>query len=289
MFQGFRRFDEVLDGITIHGVTGGAGQPLLLLHGYPQTHAMWHRVAPRLAQRFTVVAPDLRGYGRSSTPPSQADSAQQSKRAMADDMVALMARLGFDRFQLAGHDRGGRVAHRMAVDHPQAVDRLAVLDIAPTREMYRDATDAFARAYWHWFFLIRPAPLPELMIGGDPEAYLMAKMGLAGSVKPLFAPEALADYRACWTPEVIRASCEDYRAAAGIDIAHDDADAGRKVACPLLCLWGADGVVARCFDPLALWRERASDVRGHAVPGGHYLPEGQPEAVLSAFQEFFVP
>lgn len=287
MFDGFRHFDEVLDGVTIHGVIGGSGPPLLLLHGYPQTHAMWHRVAPDLARRFTVAAADLRGYGRSSTPPSQPDSAQQSKRSMAADMVSLMARFGFDRFQLAGHDRGGRVAHRMALDHPHAVERLAVLDIAPTREMYSNTSEAFARAYWHWFFLIRPAPLPETMIGADPDRYLMAKIGLTGAESAHFAPAALADYRACWTPEVIRASCEDYRAAAGIDIAHDNADEGRKLSCPLLCLWGADGVIARCFDPLALWRERAEDVRGHTVPGGHYLPEEQPEAVLAAFHGFF--
>ena len=258
---------------------------MLLLHGYPQTHAMWHRVAPRLVERFTIVAADLRGYGASSKPATAPDHAPYSKRAMAADMARAMEALGHDRFDVCGHDRGGRVAHRLALDHPDRVGRVAVLDIAPTREMYRGTTEAFARAYWHWFFLILPAPQPETMIGADPWGYWLAKCG-AGFAGAPFSAAALAAYRAAWTDEAIHASCEDYRAAATIDIAHDDADGGRRLDQPFLALWAADGVVGRCFDPPALWRERARDVRGAALPGGHYLAEESPDAVSGALIPF---
>jgi len=268
--------------------TGGSGPPLLLLHGYPQTHALWHKVAERLRGRFTMVCADLRGYGDSGKPPTTQDHASYSKRAMANDMVAVMAALGHDRFFLAGHDRGGRVAHRLAIDHAGRVVRLATLDIAPTREMYAGTTDAFARAYWHWFFLIQPAPFPERMIGADPRAYWLNKCGSGSAGLAPFEGEALAQYLRCFAdPASIHASCEDYRAAATIDIAHDDADAGRKVACPVLALWGGNAAIGRCFDPLALWRQRASDVRGHALPGGHYLAEERPDAVAAEFAAFF--
>ena len=281
LFPGWERFEAEAGEAVIRGVAGGSGPPLLLLHGYPQTHAMWHRVAPRLAQRFRVVAADLRGYGASSKPATAPDHAPYSKRAMAADMARAMEALGHGRFDVCGHDRGGRVAHRLALDHAHRVRRLAVLDIAPTREMYRDTTDAFARAYWHWFFLIRPAPLPERMIGADPWGYWLAKCGEGDEGLAPFSAGALAAYRAAWTAEAIHASCEDYRAAASIDIAHDDADGGRRLAQPLLALWGAGGVVGRLLDPLALWRERAEDVRGAALPGGHYLAEEVPDAVLA--------
>ena len=278
-FPGWERFEVDAGGAVIRGVRGGSGPPLLLLHGYPQTHVMWHRVAPALARRFAVVAADLRGYGASSKPATAPDHAPYSKRAMAADMVRVMEALGHGRFDLCGHDRGGRVAHRLALDHPDRVRRLAVLDIAPTREMYRATTEAFARAYWHWFFLILPAPGPERMIGADPRAYWRAKCGAGSAGLAPFSEGALAAYLDAFTPEAIHASCEDYRAGAGIDIAHDDADGDRRLERPLLALWGADGVVARCFDPLALWRERAWDVRGEAIAGGHYLAEERPEAV----------
>lgn len=290
MFEGFTPFridtpDEGMNGAAIAGVTGGAGPPLLLLHGYPQTHAMWHRIAPKLAERFTVVAADLRGYGASSRPPTDADHAPYSKRAMAADMAHVMTALGHERFAVVGHDRGGRVAHRLAADHPARVTRLAVLDIAPTREMYAGTTDAFARAYWHWFFLILPAPLPETAIGADPAAWWDHKTGGWSARPSPFTPKARAAYLAAWTPGTIHASCEDYRAAATIDIRHDDED-DTRLAMPLLALWGADGVVARCFDPLALWRLRASDVRGRPVPGGHFLAEESPEETLRALLPF---
>jgi haloacetate dehalogenase len=289
LFPGFRVHDIDAAGVNVHAVTGGSGPPLLLLHGYPQTHAIWHKVAPRLARRFTVVCADLRGYGESGKPPTDERHAPYSKREMARDAVEAMRRLGFPRFRLAGHDRGGRVAHRLAVDHPEAVERVAVLDISPTLAMYEGTDMAYARAYWHWFFLIQPEPLPERMIGADPEFYLRQKMGGRGVAGDPFAPEAWAEYVRHFTPEVVHASCEDYRAAAGIDLEHDRADreAGRRVACPLLALWGAHGVVARCFRPLEDWGRVASDVRGHALPAGHYLPEEVPDLVADEFESFF--
>lgn len=289
LFPGFRMLDVRTSGTTIRLRTGGTGPALLLLHGYPQTHLLWHKVAPRLARRFTVVAADLRGYGDSGKPPTTPDHAPYSKRAMAADMAEVMTALGHDTFFVGAHDRGARVAHRLALDHAARVKRLATLDIAPTREMYRDTGDLFARLYWHWFFLITPAPFPERMIGADPDAYWLKKCGSGAAGLSPFTPEVLADYLRCFRdPATIHASCEDYRAAAAIDIAHDDADGGRRLTMPLLALWGEMGVIGKCFDPLALWRERAEDVRGHALPGGHYLAEERPEDVASAFEQFFV-
>ena len=288
MFEGFKKFDLSGAGATIHGVTGGSGPALLLLHGNPQTHAMWHKIAPRLAQDFTVVAADLRGYGRSSKPPSDAEHTPYSKRAMAADMVTVMARLGHDRFLVGAHDRGARVAHRLALDWPARVRRLALLDIAPTREMYRLTDEAFARAYWHWFFMIQKAPLPERMMAADPEGFWRWRCGSGPAGMTPFSAEALEDYLSAFRdPATITATCEDYRASAGIDIRHDDEDGGRRVACPLLALWGAGGAVDRCFDVLALWRERAEDVRGRAIAGGHYLAEENPDLIYQEFHEFF--
>ena len=284
-FPSFDRLDLATSGAAIRLRWGGNGPQLLLLHGYPQTHLMWRRIAPRLAERFTLVCPDLRGYGDSAKPPSAPDHAPYSKRAMARDMAEVMSALGHARFFVGAHDRGARVAHRLALDHSDRVLKLATLDIAPTREMYRDATDAFARAYWHWFFLIQPAPLPERMIGVDPDFYWKSRRA---SDMALFEPDILSEYLRCFRePATIHATCEDYRAAATIDIAHDDADGGKTIACPLLALWGENGAVGRCFDVLALWRERAADVRGHALPGGHYLAEEVPDMVADAFERFF--
>ena len=289
LFPGFRVADADSGGVRVHAVVGGSGPPLLLLHGYPQTLAIWHKVAPRLAERFTVVCADLRGYGDSGKPATDARHEPYSKRAMARDPVALMRGLGFERFRLAGHDRGGRVAHRLAADHPGAVERLAVLDIAPTLAMYEQTDMAFARAYWHWFFLIQKAPIPETMIGADPAFYLRHKMGDGAAGMSPFAPQAWAEYGRCFTPEAIHASCEDYRAAATTDLEHDrdDREAGRKLSCPLLVLWGAHGVVERCFRPLEDWGRVATDVRGRALPAGHYLPEEVPGLVAAEFESFF--
>ncbi len=291
LFPSFRTFDIPTSGTTIHGVTGGSGPPLLLLHGYPQTHALWHKMAARLQDRFTIVAADLRGYGDSGKPATSADHAPYSKRAMALDMAEVMTALGHETFVVCGHDRGGRVAHRLALDHAGRVQKIAVLDIAPTREMYRGTTDAFARAYAHWFYLIEPAPFPERMIGTGDEAeeYWRKKCGSGPAGMTPFAPAALAEYLRCFRkPETVHATCNDYRAAAGIDLRHDDDDNGAKLSQPLLALWGQHGVIERCFDCLELWRERAGDVSGDALPGGHYLAEELPDMVAQKVATFFL-
>lgn len=294
MWAGFRSFSIQREGVTLFAREGGppdAGwPPLLLLHGHPQTMVMWHRVAPRLAQQRRVVLMDLRGYGDSGRPPAGDGSAAYAKREMARDAVALMQSLGHDRFAVLAHDRGARVAHRLALDHPQAVTRLMLLDIAPTLAMYENTSEAFARAYWHWFFLIQPAPLPERLIEADPLAYLRDGMGRRGG--SFFAPEAWAEYERCIAkPGTAAAICADYRAGAGIDLAHDriDRDAGRRVTQPLHVLWGAHGVVGRCFEPLQLWQAAAEDVTGCAVDSGHYIAEEAPDTVLAEAQAFFGP
>jgi haloacetate dehalogenase len=287
VFENFATRRIETSGAEIHLRFGGSGPPLLLLHGYPQTHVMWHKVAPALAERFTVVAADLRGYGDSSKPPGGERHEAYSKRAMARDQVEVMAALGFERFSVVGHDRGARVTHRMALDHPARVEKAAVLDIAPTKTMYERTDKAFATAYYHWFFLIQPFDLPERLIGADPDFYLERKIGAWGKTENAFGPEALAEYKRCFrNPETIHASCEDYRAAAGIDLEHDAEDLDRKLACPLLVLWGAKGVVARSYDVLAVWRERARQVSGRALPCGHFLPEEAPEDTLAALLAF---
>jgi haloacetate dehalogenase len=288
LFPGFVPRRIRTSGAEINLVLRGDGPPLLLLHGYPQTHCMWHRIAPRLAQHFTVVCPDLRGYGDSGKPPSEPDHRTYSKRAMAQDQVEVMQALGFARFAVAGHDRGGRVAHRLARDHSQAVERLAVLDISPTAIMYGRTEMAFATAYYHWFFLIQPFDLPERLIGADPAYYLRRKLGGWGSAGlAIFDPRALAEYERCFRdPATIHATCEDYRAAATIDLQHDAADAGRKLDCPLLVLWGEKGVVHRFFDPIADWKSVANDVRGKVLPGGHYLAEEMPDATCGELLTF---
>ncbi|MBI5254867.1 MAG: alpha/beta hydrolase [Burkholderiales bacterium] len=280
---------ETAPGVTIRVRTGGRGRPLLLLHGHPQTHAIWHRVAPVLARRFSLVLADLRGYGDSAKPGGKADHSAYSKRVMAQDMLQVMRALGHQRFDLLAHDRGARVAHRLAMDHPWAVRRLVLLDIVPTLAMYEQTSEAFARAYWHWFFLIQPAPLPERLIEADPAAYVRDVMGQRSAGLAPFHPGALAEYaRALALPGAAHALCEDYRAAAGIDLDHERADraAGRRLAAPLLALWGRDGVVQRCFAPLAEWRRVAADVQGAPLPCGHYIPEEAPQALLDAALPF---
>ncbi|MCX2865496.1 alpha/beta hydrolase [Paucibacter sp. PLA-PC-4] len=292
LFPGFEsRLITVEDGVQIHARLGGEGPALLLLHGHPQTHAIWHKAAPVLAQHFTLVLADLRGYGDSSKPSGAADHANYSKRVMARDMLTLMRALGHERFAVLAHDRGARVAHRLAADHGEQVQRLVLLDIAPTLAMYEQTNEAFARAYWHWFFLIQPAPLPERLITADPAAYLRDVMGSRSAGMTPFDPRALAEYTRCLgLPGTAHGLCEDYRAAAGIDLAHDrtDRDAGRRLNMPLLALWGAQGVVQRCFQPLQEWRRVAEHVDGEALPCGHYIPEEAPHALLARALPFLL-
>jgi haloacetate dehalogenase len=255
-----------------------------LLHGHPQTRALWHRVAPKLAEHHTLVAADLRGYGDSSKPPGSPDHGNYAKRVMAQDHVSLMKTLGFDHFDVLAHDRGARVAHRLAMDHPDTVARLVLLDIAPTLAMYGQTTEAFARSYWHWFFLIQPAPLPERLIETDPAAYVRDVMGRRSAGLAPFDPRALTEYQRCIAlPGAAHGLCEDYRASAGIDLEHDrsDLEAGRLLQPPLLVLWGEQGVVHRCFRPLDEWRQVARQVEGEALPCGHYIAEEDPEGLLA--------
>ena len=279
LLEGFETLDiEGTDGVTIRTRKAGNGPPILLLHGYPQCHVMWHLVAPKLAENFTVIVPDLRGYGDSSKPTGAPNHSLYSKRAMAADMVAVMSTLGFDTFSVFGHDRGGRVAHRMALDHPEKVERLGVLDIVPTHTLFARTDKAFALGYYHWFFLAQPAPLPEKMIGADPEYYMACKMGHWSSADAVFDPAAMAEYVRCFSdPATIHASCEDYRAAVTIDLEHDEADFDQKVTCPTLVLWGEAGLMHKTYDVLATWQEKCKVVSGRALPSGHFLPEETPD------------
>jgi len=290
MLDGFERFGLRRGEVRLAARRGGRGQPLLLLHGHPQSQAMWHRVAGRLAEDFTVVLMDLRGYGDSGRPDPGPGSVAYSKREMALDALAVMRECGFERFGVLAHDRGARLAHRLAADHPAAVSRMMLLDIAPTLAMYEGTGEAFARAYWHWFFLIQPPPLPEALIDSDPVRYLRSVMGSRHAGLAAFAPEALAEYERCIRiPGTAHAICADYRASAGIDLEHDRADvaAGRRLAQPLRVLWGEHGAVGRNFDVLALWRERAADVTGRSLPCGHYIAEEAPALLLDQTHSFF--
>ncbi|MBK5342993.1 alpha/beta fold hydrolase [Pseudomonas sp. TH49] len=289
MFAGFVKDQRHVNGVDIAYRLGGSGPGLLLLHGHPQTHVIWHKIAEQLAEHFTVVAADLRGYGDSARPAADEQHRNYSKREMARDNVALMQALGFEQFSILAHDRGARVAHRLALDHRAAVQRMLLLDIAPTLAMYTQTNEAFARAYWHWFFLIRPAPLPETLIEADPEAYLRSVMGSRSAGLTPFTEPAFGEYLRCLQrPGSARGICEDYRASAAIDLEHDRADiaAGNQLELPLRVLWGAEGTVGRCFDPLKEWQQVATRVSGKALPGGHYLAEEVPELLLAEALDF---
>jgi haloacetate dehalogenase len=265
-------------------VTGGSGPPLLLLHGYPQTHVMWRKLAPRLAAEFTVVVPDLRGYGDSAKPPAGPDNVAYSKRALALDQVETMASLGFDRFAVAGHDRGARVAHRLARDHPRHIERVALLDIVPTLYRFETIDQKAATSSFHWFFLIQGGGLPERLIGAEREFFLRHLL----RDPAVLEPEAFAEYLRCFSnPETIRATCDEYRAGASIDLVHDRADRGRKLTMPLLVLWGHHSAQGSGYDVLAVWREHAETVSGHGIDGGHFLPEEAPEETYRALRGFF--
>jgi haloacetate dehalogenase len=283
----YRRAD--VEGTVINCAIGGSGPPLLLLHGYPQNHVMWRHVAPGLARDHTVVLADLRGYGDSGKPEPDAAGLVYAKRSMARDQAGLMRQLGFWPFQLVGHDRGARVGHRLVLDHPGAVSRLAVLDIVPTRHVLHNVNRAMATAYYHWFFLATGHGIPERLIGPDPEFWIRSLMGPLLGAGASIEPEVMEDYVRCFRdPRTIAASCADYRAAASTDLVHDDETfaAGQKVDCPVLALWGTQGFVGRGYEPLGVWQQYATDVRGTALPTGHFLPEEAPELVVEALRDF---
>ncbi|MFD2762847.1 alpha/beta fold hydrolase [Micromonospora eburnea] len=289
MFDGFEEFDLTTSGTTIHGRRGGSGPPVLLLHGIPETHLMWHRVAPRLAEHHTVVATDLRGYGDSGKPPSTADHEPYSMRAIARDQLEVMRGLGYHQFRLVGHDRGARCAYRLALDAPDAVTRLAVLDVVPTGDAYRRADMRFSLGYWVWSFLAAPEPVPEQLIGAAPDVLVNYMLDSWPEVKDVFPAEIRAEYVRKFTdPATVHAICEEYRASTTLDYQHDEADRGnRKITCPVLCLWGRQGLVAALYDdPLAIWREWADDVRGEPVPVGHFIPEEAPEQTARQLLDF---
>ena len=286
LFPGFKTVKIKTSGATINLVTGGKGSPVLLMHGYPQTHVLWHKIAPKLAEKFSVVAADLRGYGDSSKPEGGDKHENYSKRAMALDMVEAMHQLGFDRFAVVGHDRGGRVAHRLVLDHADKVTRVSFLDIVPTYDMFHHVDQAFATSNYHWFFLIQPSPLPETLIGNSAEFFLRCRF--AGLIPQAVTEEAYAEYLRCFKdPATIHATCEDYRAGASIDLERDTADLARKIACPVLALWAERGNTGTRFDVIATWQARAAmKVTGKGLPGRHFLPEEAPEQTLAELQAF---
>jgi haloacetate dehalogenase len=289
-FADFSPFHVDVAGTDIFGVKGGSGPPLLLLHGHPQTHMIWHRCVPQLVPHFTVIATDLRGHGASAKPESDALHLPYSKRAMAADQVAVMRHFGFDQFLVCAHDRGARVAHRMVLDYPEAVERLMLLDIAPTLAMYEGTNRTFATQYFHWFFLIQPEPLPEKWVGSDTDFYVHCALSSSPTGLKAFAPQAVQAYCAALRqPGAVHAMCEEYRASATIDLEHDRADVerGRKIGCPLRVLWSERGVIERCFDPLAEWRRVARDVSGRALPCGHFIPEEAPGELIAEMLSFF--
>ena len=289
LFPDFETHWVEVNGVKIMARKGGSGRPLLLLHGHPQTHVIWHRVAQQLSKSFTVVMTDLRGYGDSSKPQGSHDHLNYSKRVMALDQIEVMRHFGFSEFDVLAHDRGARVAHRLALDHPKAVKRLVLLDIAPTLAMYEKTSNQFARSYWHWFFLIQPAPMPERLIEADPAAYVRDVLGRRSAGLAPFDARALAEYVRCIElPGAAHGLCEDYRASAGIDLVHDQLDVDEKkfLEQPLLVLWGEQGVVHQCFEPLKEWSKLAKNVQGKALPCGHYVPEEAPELLLHQVQFF---
>lgn len=287
--HGFKLNDfETSEGIRLRYAIAGDGPPLLLLHGHPQTHVTWRKIAPALAKSFTVVASDLRGYGDSSKPDGGVDHINYSKRQMANDQVELMRALGHERFFVVGHDRGGRVAHRMALDHVSAVAKLALLDIAPTATMYARTDKAFATRYFWWFFLIQPYPLPERLIDADPEFFLRKHIDAQNKIADATEPEVFTEYLRCYlNPQTRHAICEDYRAAAGIDLIDDDADKEKRISAPLLALWGGRGTVGALYDVLETWRDKAVDIRGRSLDCGHTLQEEKPEELLEELWAFF--
>ena len=287
MFEGFDELQIETSGATINLVKGGSGPPLLMLHGYPQSHVMWHKIAPRLAEDFTVVAPDLRGYGDSSKPHGDPEHLIYSKREMARDQAEVMTQLGFDTFLLVGHDRGARVSHRLTKDHSDRVLKLATLDIIPTHKMFQIVNKEMATNTYHWFFLIQPYDFPERMIGGAADYFIRTRFTRGANAETIFPSEAVEQYVRCFCdPGTIHATCEDYRAGASIDLVHDEADFDNKVTCPMLALWSETGYVGRTQNVLEVWSEYATNVRGFSLPAGHFLAEELPDATYEAIVGF---
>jgi haloacetate dehalogenase len=288
MLNNFKLEQLTVNGVTINLRHGGKGPPLLLLHGFPQTHVVWHRLADKLAQHYTLVMPDLRGYGDSSKPQGLPDHSNYSKRTMAQDMIEVMHALGHTSFDLCAHDRGARVAHRLALDHPHAVRKLIIVDISPTRTMYEQTNQAFATAYFHWFFLIQPFPFPEVLLGNNAPFFLQCSLGLASHGAKFIDAEAMAEYMRCFcNPEAIHGACEDYRAAASIDLEHDIDHDVKKIACPTHVIWGENGIINSLFDPIADWQRKCEQVvSGRALPAGHFIPDQVPELLLQEMLEF---
>jgi len=288
LMPGFEKRRFRTDGAEIHAAVGGEGPPLLLLHGNPLTLVSWHNVAPDLARHYTVVAPDLRGYGDSSKPDGGADHSGYSFRAMGEDNFEVMRQLGFERFAIAGHDRGARVAFRMGLDRPEAIERIASLDIVPTHHVLTHVSLGWGLESYHWFFMAQKAPFPEKLLTADLAYYIDYKLNKKGVGLSIFDPRAMAEYKRCTTPEQIHAVCEDYRATVGVDFEMDKADYGkRKLACPVFVIWGSNSHCGRHFKPLDAWAEWADDLRGFAVPTGHYPAEQRPDLILAAFTAFF--
>ncbi|WP_107671395.1 alpha/beta fold hydrolase [Cyanothece sp. BG0011] len=287
MFANFQNLVIQTSEVKINLVKGGEGYPILLLHGYPQTHVMWHKIASQLAEHFTVIIPDLRGYGDSDKPVGMANHYNYSKRVMAQDQIEVMTQLGYDQFYLIGHDRGGRVAHRLTLDYPNKVKKLALLDIAPTYQMYTETDQEFATAYYHWFFLIQPFPFPETLINQNPDFFLIHCLESWSKNDHPFTSEAMREYLRCFRdPKTVHGTCEDYRASASIDLEHDRTDMDKKIECPVLVLWGNKGVIEKKYDVINSWKQRAINVQGQALNCGHFLPEESPEDTYQSIQAF---
>ena len=287
MFKNFKQDIIEVNGVNINYKIGGKGEPLLLLHGYPQSHVLWRKIAPLFAENYTVICSDLRGYGDSDKPQSDKKHLTYSKKTMGLDQNELMKKLGFKEYFLVGHDRGGRVAHRMAIDFKENIKKISVLDIVPTSHVFKNTNAILAKRYYHWFFLIQSYPLPETMIGNDPEYYIRSKLQMWGANNEYLTEEIIQEYLRCFTVETIHASCEDYRAGASIDLVHHEEDFDKKISCPLQVLWGSKAFVEELYDPIKVWKEWALNVEGQSIDCGHFLPEESPVETYNAIINFF--
>ena len=286
MFKNFKQDIIEVNGVNINYKIGGKGEPLLLLHGYPQSHVLWRKIAPLFAENYTVICSDLRGYGDSDKPQSDKKHLTYSKKTMGLDQNELMKKLGFNEYFLVGHDRGGRVAHRMAIDFKENIKKISVLDIVPTSHVFKNTNAILAKRYYHWFFLIQSYPLPETMIGNDPEYYIRSKLQMWGANNEYLTEEIIQEYLRCFTTETIQASCEDYRAGASIDLVHHEEDFDKKISCPLQVLWGSKATIEELYDPIKVWKEWALNVEGQSIDCGHFLPEESPVETYNAIINF---